>query len=261
MIFGFSCQLYSLHQLLDEYTIKSHSIADHPDALLPVNVQINSTPPCLYTFTSDRPLFDYALISSDHFLKRLGEDYFVVHLNHENTAVPNGHLKRSWTDNVAPNGQVYFVNCQSSHDFLLDIRETRGYVWLLTLENSICELKHLYTIDDGCHPSSDAQRHVTRFGRESKTKQAVDYSDSTLTDHSFDLFHNLLTVLFESDSSNDALIRVIEHPTGIVRQDIPFRKAYHQNQLKILHEHDQLIVQELSCATVILHVFTLKRSD
>lgn len=229
-----------------------------------MNVQIDSCPPCLYVFTSDRPLFDYALISSEHFLKRINEDYLVVHLNQESTAVPNGHFKRSWMDNASPNGQVYFLNSSLSHDFIFDVRESIGNVWILTYENSQSYVKHLYTIDDGSnlHRNSNENQHVvTRYGRETHSQQVIDLSDNTLTDHYFDLFHNFLTVLFESDSSRNVLIRVVEHPTGLIRQEIQFEKFSHQNQLKLHHEHDQLIVQELSCATVFLHIFTLKRSN
>ncbi len=57
-----------------------------------------------------------------------------------------------------------------------------------------------------------------------------------------------------------AIIRLIEHPYGICRQNINFRKNNKQNKLKIMHEHDKLIIQELSYHTVILRIFTLQRS-
>lgn len=256
-----SCHLYSLHHLLDQFTIKSHSIADHLHDPLPVNVQITSCPPCLYTFTSDRPFFDYAMISREHFLSRIHEDYFVFHLSEEPTAVSNGHLKRSWEDNVSANGLVYFLDSHTPHDYILDIRESSVHVWLLNHQDRISDVKHVYTIDDGSGPcQTSTDRHVTRYGRECRTQQTLNLSASSLTDHYFDLSHNFLTLLFESDSSDLAIIRLIEHPSGLCRQTIQFRKFHKQNQLKINHEHDLLIVQELSCTTVILRVFTLKRS-
>jgi len=258
--FFYSCNLYSVHTILDEYTIKSHSISDHPNELLPINVLINSCPPCLFTFNCERPLFDYAFCSTQHFLTRINEDYFVFHINNDLSPVSNGHLTRSWTDNLSPNSQVYFIDTNNNHDCIIDIRESIVHVWQLMHDEST-NVKHLYTIDDGIATiRSSNDRHVTRYGRQTMPQQVLDLSSTVLTDHYFDTYNNLLTLLFESEVSDMAIIRLIEHPVGISRQDINFKKNNKHNQLKIMHEHDKLIVQELSCHTVILRIFTLQRS-
>lgn len=100
---------------------------------------------------------------------------------------------------------------------------------------------------------------MTRYGRPTKPQNILDLSSTLLTDHYFDPYNNLLTLLFESEASNVAIIRIVEHPGGIARQNIEFKKHNKHNQLKIMHEHDKLIVQELSCHTVILRLFTLER--
>jgi hypothetical protein len=174
--------------------------------------------------------------------------------------VSNGHLKRSWTDNLSTNNQVYFIDTNSNHDCIIDIRESIVHVWQLTHDEST-DVKHLYTIDDGTgsiRPSSD--QHVTRYGRKTTAQQILDTSSTVLTDHYFDTYNNLLTLLFESEISESAIIRLIEHPYGICRQNIHFQKHSKHNQLKIMHEHDKLIVQELGYHTVILRIFTLQRS-
>ena len=256
-----SCNLYSLHNLLDQYTIRSHLIADHPNELLPINVHITSTPPCLFTFNGERPLFDYAFSSTSHFLARINEDYFVFHINHDLVPVNNGHLKRSWTDNLSANSQVYFIDTNGNYDCIIDIRESIVHVWQL-IHYPTADVKHLYSIDDGIStsietPSKDT--HVSRYGRKTST-QPVSDSSTVLVDHCFDTYNNLLTLLFESEVSDMAIIRLIEHPHGICRQTIQFRKNNRQNQLRIIHEHDKLIVQELSHHTVVLRIFTLQRS-
>ncbi|CAF1068593.1 unnamed protein product [Rotaria magnacalcarata] len=255
-----SCNLYSLHNILDEYTVKSHSIDEHPGDSLPINVIITSCPTALYTFNGERPLFDYAFCSTQHYLTRINEDYFVFHLNNDSSPISNGHLKRSWTDNLSPNSQVYFIDTKNNHDCIIDIRESTVYVWHLIPDEST-SIKHLYTIDDGTAaiPTS-SDRQMTRYGRQTKPQNVLDLSSAILTDHCFDRYNNLLTLLFESESSNTAIIRIIEHPIGICCQDIHFTKNNKNNQLKIMHEHDKLIVQELSCHTVILRLFTLERS-
>ncbi|UJR31704.1 hypothetical protein I4U23_019184 [Adineta vaga] len=255
-----SCNLYSLHTILDEYTIKCHSLSDHLDELLPVNVVINSCPPCLFTFNCERPLFDYAFCSTQHFLTRINEDYFVLHINNDFTPVFNGHLKRSWTDNLSPNNQVYFIDTTYHHDCIIDIRESIVHVWQLIHDEST-KVKHLYKIDDGIgclEPAHD--RHITRYGRQTTPQQALDLSTTVVTDHYFDTYNNILTLLFESEVSEMVIIRLIEHPIGVSRQDIKFKKNNKQNQLRIMHEQDKLIVQELSCHTVTLRIFTLQRS-
>ncbi|CAF0803770.1 unnamed protein product [Rotaria sordida] len=255
-----SCNLYSLHAILDEYTIKSHSINDHPNELLPINVLITSCPTCLFTFNCERPLFDYAFCSTQHFLTRINEDYFILNINNNLTPILNGHLKRSWTDNLSPHSQVYFIDTKNNHDCIIDIRESIVHVWQL-IHNELTSIKHLYTIDDGITTIiTSNNRHITRYGRQIKPQNILDLSSTVITDHYFDIYNNLLTLLFESEVSDIAIIRVIEHPIGICRQDIHFKKNNKHNQLKIMHEHDKLIVQELSCHTVILRLFTLERS-
>ena len=259
-LFVFSCNLYSLHTILDQYTVKSHSITDHPNVPLPVNVSITSCPPCLFTFNSERPLFDYAFCSTQHFLTRINEDYFVFHINPDLSPVSNGHLKRSWTDNLSANSQVYFIDTNNHHDCIIDIRESTVHVWQL-ISDQLSNIKHLYTIDDGIlNIPRDNEQHVTRYGRQITPKQKLDLSSTVLTDHYFDTYNNLLTLLFESEISEMAIIRLIEHPDGICRQNIVFQKHNKHNQLKVMHEHDKLIVQELSNHTVILRIFTLQRS-
>jgi hypothetical protein len=255
-----SCHLYSLHKILDEYTTKSHSITDHPNEPLPINVLITSCPPCLFTFNCERPLFDYAFCSTQHFLTRINEDYFVFNINNDLSPVSNGHLKRLWTDNLSVNSQVYFIDTNNNHDCIIDIRESIVHVWQLIHDEST-NVKHLYSIDDGImtmRTSNDQQ--TTRYGRPITSQQTIDLSSTVLTDHYFDTYNNLLTLLFESETSEMAIIRLIEHPHGICRQNINFQKNNKHNQLKIMHEHDKLIVQELSHHTVILRIFTLQRS-
>ncbi|CAF1000454.1 unnamed protein product [Adineta ricciae] len=255
-----SCNLYSLNAILDKYTIKSHFLFDHPNELLPINVDINSCPPCLFTFNCERPLFEYAFCSTQHFLTRINEDYFVLHINHDSTPVSNGHLKRSWTDNLSPNSQVYFIDTSHHQDCIIDIRESSVNVWQLT-HGEITTVNLLYAIDDGMRNlGSSNDRHMTRYGRPTTPQKFIDLSSSVLTDHYFDNYNNILTLLFESESSETAIIRLIEHPTGQSRQDIKFKKHNKQNQLRIMHEHDKLIVQELSSQTVTLRIFTLQRS-
>ena len=259
-----SCNLYSLHNLLDEYTIRSHSIADHPNELLPINVHITSTPPCLFTFNCERPLFDYAFCSASHFLARINEDYFVFHINHDLSPVSNGHLKRSWTDNLSANSQVYFIDTNANQDCIIDIRESIVHVWQL-IHHQTTDVKHLYSIDDGITTTTATsnrtsnEQNVSRYGRKLSTQQISD-SSTVLVDHYFDTYNNLLTLLFESEVSELAIIRLIEHPHGICRQTIHFQKNNRQNQLRVIHEHDKLIVQELSHHIVILRIFTLQRS-
>jgi len=255
-----SCNLYALHTILDQYTIKSHSISEHPNELLPINVSITSCPPCLFTFNCERPLFDYAFCSTQHFLTRISEDYIVCHINNDLSPVSNGYLKRSWTDNLSPNSQVYFIETNDNHDCIIDIRESIVHVWQL-INHEATNIKHLYTIDDGIMTiNTSTDRHVTRYGRQTAPQQVLDLSSTVLTDHYFDTYNNLLTLLFESEVSDQAIIRLIEHPVGTCRQHIDFKKSSKHNQLKIMHEHDKLIVQELSCHTVILRIFTLQRS-
>lgn len=254
-----SCNIYSLHNILDDYTVKSHSIADHPNELLPINVQITSRPPCLFTFDCERPLFDYAFCSTQHFLARINEDYFVFHINHDLSPVSNGHLKRSWTDNLSANSQVYFIDTNNNRDCIIDIRESIVHVWQL-VHDEASDVKHLYAIDDGIETTGASNdQHLSRYGRRVTPQQIAD-SSTVLTDHYFDTYNNLLTLLFESEVSELAIIRLIEHPQGVCRQTINFQKNNRQNQLKIMHEHDKLIVQELSSHTVILRIFTLQRS-
>lgn len=258
--FNFSCHLYSLHRILDEYTIKSHSIIDHPNELLPINVSITSCPPCLFTFNCERPLFDYAFCSSQHFLTRINEDYFVFNINSDLSPVHNGHLKRLWTDNLSMNSQVYFIDTNNNHDCIIDIRESIVHVWQL-IHDDITNVKHLYTVDDGIMTMRTSnEQTITRYGRPITHQQTIDLSSTILTDHYFDTYNNLLTLLFESETSETAIIRLIEHPYGICRQNIHFTKNNKQNQLRIMHEYDKLIVQELSHHTVILRIFTLQRS-
>jgi len=122
------------------------------------------------------------------------------------------------------------------------------------------EVKHLYAIDDGIQMNSQQTQHYcTRYGREITSKQQLDLPSTVVVDHYFDPFNHLLTLLFESESSDLAIIRLIEHPHGICRQTIHFKKHNKQNQLKIMHEHDKLIVQELSHTTILLRIFTLQR--
>ncbi|CAF3389907.1 unnamed protein product, partial [Rotaria sp. Silwood2] len=116
--------------------------------LLPINVLITSCPTCLFTFNCERPLFDYAFCSTQHFLTRINEDYFVLHINNNLAPISNGHLKRSWTDNISPHSQVYFIDTKNHHDCIIDIRESIVHVWQLTQDESTY-IKHLYTIDDG----------------------------------------------------------------------------------------------------------------
>jgi len=255
-----SCNLYSLHAILDEYTIKSHSIADHPNEPLPINVVITSCPPCLFTFNCERPSFDYAFCSTQHFLTRINQDYFVFNISNDLSLVSNGHLKRSWTDNLSTNSQVYFIDTNNNHDCIIDIRESIVHVWQLIHDES-ASVKHLYTIDDGIAAMRTTNdQHMTRYGRKITPKQILDSSSTVLTDHYFDTYNNLLTLLFESEISDIAIIRLIEHPQGICRQNIHFQKHNKHNQLKIMHEHDKLIVQELGHHTVILRIFILQRS-
>jgi hypothetical protein len=255
-----SCNLYSLHNILDEYTIKSHSITDHPNEPLPINVLITSCPPCLFTFNCERPLFDYAFFSTQHFLARINEDYFVLYINHDLSPVTNGHLKRSWTDNLSANSQVYFIDTNNNYDCIIDIRESIVHVWQL-IHNESTYIKHLYAIDDGITTMKTSdEKCVSRYGRKITSQQVSD-SSTVLTDHYFDTYNNLLTLLFESEVSETAIIRLIEHPQGVCRQTINFQKNNRHNQLKIMHEHDKLIVQELSHHTVILRIFTLQRSS
>jgi len=255
----YSCNLYSLHNILDEYTIKCHSLSDHPNESLPLNVLITSCPPCLFTFNCDRPLFDYAFCSTQHFLTRINEDYFVFNINNDLSPVLNGHIKRLWTDNVSINSQVYFIDTNTNHDCIIDIRESIVHVWQLIHDEST-NVKHLYTIDDGIttiRTSND--QHITRYGRHTIPQQILDLSSTILTDHYFDTYNNLLTLLFESEVSEMAIIRLIEHPNGICRQTINFKKHNKHNQLRIMHENDKLIVQELSHHIVVLRIFTLQR--
>lgn len=225
-----------------------------------MNVAIHARPPCLFTFNCERPLFDYAFCTTQHFLTRVNEDYFVFHINNDSSPVSNGHLKRSWTDNLAPNSQVYFVDTNNNRDYIIDIRESVVNVWEL-LHNECTNVKHLYTIDDGIASlGASHDRHVTRYGRQTNPQQALDLSSTVLTDHYFDAYNSLLTLLFESEMSETAIIRLVEHPLGVCRQNIHFQKSNKHNQLRILHEHDKLIVQELSCHTVTLRVFTLQRA-
>jgi hypothetical protein len=238
-------------------------MAEHLHQSLPINVLITSCPPCLFTFNCERPIFDYALSSANHFLTRINEDYLVCHIDHQRAATVNGHLKRSWTDNLSPHSQVYFINTNTSQDCLIDIRESIVHVWQLIYDVEQSELKHLYSIDDGSNTQSmktSDEPHITRYGRTSISQIAVDLSSTIVTDHYFDTYNNLLTLLFESELSDRAMIRLIEHPHGISRQDIHLKKNNKHNQLKIMHENDKLIVQELSCHTVILRIYTLQRS-
>lgn len=205
-------------------------------------------------------MFDYAFCSTQHFLTRINEDYFVFHISQDPSPIPNGQLARSLTDNISPNSQVYFIDTNTNHDCIIDIRESIVHVWQLAYEDETSQIKHLYTIDDGIAPMrASSDRYVTRYGRETISQQALDLSATVLTDHYFDTYNNLLTLLFESEDSDTVIIRLIEHPLGCSRQDIQFKKNNKHNQMKVMHEHDKLIVQELSCHTVILRIFTLER--
>ena len=129
------------------------------------------------------------------------------------------------------------------------------------IHNELTDVKHLYAIDDGIMTMrTDDEQHVSRYGRKI-TPQQVSDSSTVLTDHYFDTYNNLLTLLFESEVSETAIIRLIEHPQGVCHQTIHFQKNNRHNQLKIMHEHDKLIVQELSYHTVILRIFTLQRTS
>lgn len=251
--------MYSLPHILDKYTIKSHSIFDYPNERLPVNVLITSCPPCLFTFNSERPLFDYAFCSTQHFLARINEDYFVFNISNDLTPISTDQLERSWTDNLSPNSQVYFIDTKNNHDCIVDIRESVVYVWQLIHDEST-SMKHLYTINDGVKDitTTSNNRQITRYGRETKPQKVLNLTSSVLTDHYFDTYNNLLTLLFESETSDTALIRIVEHPIGVCRQNISFKKNNQRNQLRIMHEHDKLIVQELSSHTVFIRLFTLQ---
>ena len=255
-----SCNLYSLHGILDEYTVKSHSIRDHPNESLPINVMITSRPPCLFTFNCERPSFDYAFCSIEHFLTCINEDYFVLRINTDLLPVENGHLKRLWTDNLSSNSQVYFVDTSHNHDCIIDLRESIVHVWQLIYDQST-NVKHLYSIDDGMNTMATSNnRQTTRYGRQIASQRSLDLSSTTLTDHNFDEYNNLLILLFECEVSDMVILRIIEHPVGICRQNINFHKNTKNNQLRLMYEHDKIIVQELSSHTVIVHVFTLQRS-
>ena len=184
-------------------------------------------------------------------------------MSEELVPVTNGHLKRSWTDNLSSNSQVYFLDTMNNEDCIIDVREASIHVWRLKHENDSTHIEHLYHIDDGADSISSPsnERHVTRYGRETVPQRVLDLTSTVLTDHYFDTFNNLLTLLFECEQSDTAIIRIIEHPHGISRQDIRFKKRNKNNQLKIAHEHEKLIVQELSCHTVILRIFYLQRQS
>jgi hypothetical protein len=249
--------------LLDQFTVQNHLIAKNTNDPLPVNVQLTCCPPCLFTFNGERAVFDYALFSNDHFLTRIDEDYFVLRIDSNVSLVNNGHLKRSWTDNLSRSSQAYFIETADHRDCIMDIRESTVIVWQLVRDtDNSSSVTFLYSIDDGTSTTTrqSTHRQVTRYGRETAPQQTLDLSSFSLTDYNFDQYNNLLTLLFELEHSDEAIIRVIEHPSGLCRQSIPFKKHHKHNQLKIMHEHEKLIVQELSCHTLVLRVFSLRRS-
>ncbi|CAF0781001.1 unnamed protein product [Didymodactylos carnosus] len=263
------CQLYSLNEILDKFTLKSSCIGrpytDSPLSIvgsekygLPLNVEITSKPTMFYQYYSDRTEFEYC--HSYHFLtlfvvnKTFVNDCYCLYKIDKDCTIPtNGLLKRSLSDNMC-----CFLD--TIEDDIIDIREWNIIVWRIKETEQGYGVYKLYTIDDETTLQQTSQPTITRFGRTIKHREneynQLNENQPLIRSYTFDTIADILCVVFEYDTTI-ALIKLIEHPTGKCLQTIKYQKQLSTNSLVISMYHDLLAIQEKTTKHIYLNVFTI----
>lgn len=230
-----------------------------------MNVVIKSRPNVLFSYRSDIAGFHYAISKiSSFFAAHFNERCSLSGTDSDEDFIDNQNLDDGVFNKLILLSDVYFASWSGKRILLFDVENCAISVYEIKSNDFKRHLAHLYKIE--CSPLdgqtrelSDQDGLVVNLMHSSFSVDSSKNLPTILIDHYFDGSASLLFVLFEAEHSTAALIRVIEHPTGLNKQNIHFRKHNQSNQMKIQYEFDKILIQELDVHAIFLRVFSFTR--